>query len=122
MDAGKRTGLCSTSQIKSGERIMSGTRLPKEHELNLLKKLSSDDAYRARFENSPADALKEIGVPDSTVSSLDPASLKPGQLADKSAIADAHSKLDQQSLLGHACMVFPMLRLNYGGGSPDKAV
>lgn len=93
---------------------MSGTRLPKEHELNLMKKLSTDDDFRTRFEKSPAEALKEIGVPDSAISALDSASLKPGKLADKSAIADAHAKLDQDALLGHACMVFPMLRLNYG--------
>lgn len=93
---------------------MSGTRLPKEHELNLLKKLSSDDGFRARFEKSPTAALKEIGVPDAAVSALDAASLKPGKLAEKSAIAEAHAKLDQDALLGHACMVFPMLRLNYG--------
>lgn len=99
---------------------MSGTRLPKEHELSLLKRLASDDAYRARFEKSPADALKEIGVPDSAVAALDPASLTPGELADKTAIADAHAKLDQQALLGHACMVFPFLRLNYGDSTGDK--
>lgn len=93
---------------------MSGTRLPKEHELNLMKKLSTDDDFRTRFEKSPADALKEIGVPASDISALDAASLKSGKLADKSAIADAHAKLDQDALLGHACMVFPMLRLNYG--------
>lgn len=93
---------------------MGATRLPKEHELNLMKKLSTDDDFRTRFEKSPADALKEIGVPDSHISALDAASLKPGKLADKSAIADAHAKLDQDALLGHACMVFPMLRLNYG--------
>ena len=93
---------------------MSGTRLPKSHELHLMKKLSSDDGFRARFEKSPADALGEIGVADSDISALDPSALKPGKLADKSAIADAHAQLDQDALLGHACMVFPMLRLNYG--------
>ena len=32
---------------------MSGARLPKEHELNLLKKLSSDDGFRARLRKVP---------------------------------------------------------------------
>lgn len=41
---------------------MSGTRLTREHELSLLKKLSTDDDYRARFEKDPPAALKEIGV------------------------------------------------------------
>ncbi|MBX3698088.1 MAG: NHLP-related RiPP peptide [Dokdonella sp.] len=99
---------------------MKATRLPKEHELHLLKKLSTDDEYRARFEKSPSDALREIGVPDSAMADLDPATLKPGKLADKDAIADAHKKLDQESLLGHACMVFPMLRVDYGAPGSGK--
>lgn len=100
---------------------MSETRLPKAQELNLMKRLSTDDAYRARFEKSPIDALKEIGVSDSDIAGLDPASLKPGTLADKDKIAAAHARLDAAALGGHACMVFPFLRLNYGAGSGDKS-
>jgi putative modified peptide len=99
---------------------MSGTRLPKAQELNLMSRLSTDDAYRSRFEKSPTDALKEIGVSDSDIAALDPANLKPGSLADKDQIAAAHKQLDADALGGHACMVFPFLRLNYGAGSVDK--
>lgn len=96
---------------------MSENRLPKAQELDLMKRLSSDDAYRARFEKSPTDALREIGVSDSDIAALDPANLKPGTLADKDKIATAHKQLDAEALGGHACMVFPFMRLNYG----DKA-
>lgn len=82
-----------------------------------MKRLSSDDAYRSRFEKSPTDALKEIGVSDSDIAALDPANLKPGPLADKDKIAAAHKQLDAEALGGHACMIFPLMRLNYG----DKA-
>ena len=99
---------------------MSQTRLPKAQELNLMKKLSTDDAYRSRFEKSPVDALKEIGISDSDIAALDPTSLKPGTLADKDKIAAAHLQLDANDLGGHACMVFPFLRLNYGAGLGDK--
>lgn len=100
---------------------MSGSRLPKEQELQLMKKLSSDDAYRARYEKSPTDALKEIGVSDAQISALDPAALQPGKLADKADIAAAHGKLAEVNISEHVCLVFPMLRLNYGeGGSSDK--
>ncbi len=99
---------------------MSGTRLPKEQELNLLKKLSTDDDYRARYEKSPTDALKEVGVTDDQISALDPASLRPGKLAEKSDIAAAHSKLAEANLSDHVCLIFPLLRLNYGEGGSGK--
>ena len=98
---------------------MNKARLQKEHELNLLKKLSTDDAYRARFEASPTEALKEIGVPDAAVASLDSQNLKPGKLAGKDDIAKAHAKLDAENLTDHACMVWPLLRVNYGDAKPD---
>jgi putative modified peptide len=96
---------------------MNSTRLQKEHELNLLKKLSADDAYRARFEANPTDALKEIGVPDAAVAALDSQALKPGKLASKDEIAKVHAKLDAENLTDHACMVWPLLRVNYGESS-----
>lgn len=99
---------------------MSNARLPKAQELSLMQKLSTDDAYRSRFEKSPTDALKEIGVSDSDIAALDPANLEPGTLADKDKIAAAHKQLDAHDLSDHACMVFPVLRLNYGKGSDDK--
>ena len=99
---------------------MTASRLPKEQELQLMKQLSTDDGYRARFEKSPADALKEIGVSDDQISKMDPAALQPGKLAEKSAIADAHTVLSKDSLNDHACMIIPMMRLNYGDDGSDK--
>jgi putative modified peptide len=91
---------------------MSKARLPREHELNLLKKLSTDDAYRARFEKSPTEALKEIGVPDAAIGALPADSLKSGKLADKSAIADALKKLSDANTSDQVCLVVPFMRLN----------
>ena len=54
---------------------MNKNRLPREQELSLLGKLSSDDAFRTRYETDPRAALKELGVTDSTLASLDPAGL-----------------------------------------------
>ncbi len=93
---------------------MTGTRLPKEYELAVMKKLSTDDAYRARFEKSPSDALKEIGVSESHIAAMDPSNLQPGKLADKAAIAEAYASLDAENLTRHACMIWPLLRMNYG--------
>jgi putative modified peptide len=91
---------------------MGDTRLPKEQELDLLKKLSTDDAYRARFEKSPADALKEIGVSDATLAALPADNLKSGKLADKSAIAAAHGKLSDANTTDQVCLVVPFMRIN----------
>lgn len=91
---------------------MSNARLPKEHELNLLKKLSTDDAYRARFEKSPTEALKEIGVPAAAISALPADSLKSGKLADKAAIADAHKKLSDANTSDQVCLIVPFMRIN----------
>jgi putative modified peptide len=93
---------------------MSDTRLPKEQELQLLKKLSTDDDYRARFEKSPVDALKEIGVGDDAINKLDPVNLKPGKLANKDVITRAYKSLDELNLSDHMSMIWPMLGLNYG--------
>lgn len=100
---------------------MSDKRLPKEHELQVLKKLSTDDAYRAQFESDPAGALKAAGVPDEAITALDPESLKPGKLADKSVIADTHGKVDSENLNLHACMIFPVMRVDYGNAGGAKS-
>ncbi len=103
--------LLTTTQ---GETTMSDTRLTREHELSLLKKLSTDDDYRARFEKDPSGALKEIGVPDKEIAALDPANLKPGTLADKATLAAAHAKLSDTSVSDHVCLIVPFMRTNYG--------
>ena len=91
---------------------MTASRLPKEQELQLMKQLSTDDGYRARFEKNPADALKEIGVTDDQMSKLDRAALQPGKLAEKSAIADAHRKLSEANTSDHICLIVPFMRIN----------
>lgn len=95
---------------------MSNKRLPQEQELQLLKKLSSDDDYRARFEKNPAAALKELGATDTDISAINPENLKPGKLADKATILKAQEALQHQSISDHVCMVFPLMRLDYGAG------
>ncbi len=93
---------------------MSSVRLPKAQELQVLNKLATDDDYRARFEKNPAAALKEVGVDEATLNQLDPASLQPGQLADKAAIAATHAKLAEANMSDHVCLIVPFLRTSYG--------
>ncbi|MBL0162287.1 MAG: NHLP-related RiPP peptide [Xanthomonadales bacterium] len=91
---------------------MTASRLPKEQELQLMKQLSTDDGFRARFEKSPTDSLKEIGVSDDQISKLDRVALQPGKLADKAAIADAHRKLSDANTSEHVCLIVPFMRIN----------
>ena len=93
---------------------MSDTRLPKEHELALLKRLSTDDDFRSRFEQDPPGAMKEAGSPGAAIASLDPANLKPGKLADKATLAAAYTKLSEANLSDHVCLIIPLMRTNYG--------
>lgn len=93
---------------------MSNKRLPQEQELQLLKKLSSDDDYRARFEKDPAAALKEIGVSETDIANIGEENLKPGRLAEKATILKASNTLGQASVSEHVCLVIPFMRLTQG--------
>ncbi len=93
---------------------MSNPRLAKEHELQLLKKLATDDDYRARFEKDPVGALKELGASDSDLAAIDPENLKPGKLADKATLASTYEKLLEKGVSDHVCLIVPAIRSNYG--------
>jgi len=93
---------------------MSDVRLPRDQELQLLKRLSTDDDFRSRFASDPTGALKEIGVGDDAIAKLDPANLKPGKLADKDAIAAAHAQLNESGISDHVCLIIPFARLDIG--------
>ena len=43
-----------------------------------------------------------------------------GKLADKSVIAQTLKQLTEQGLSDHVCLIFPVLRLNYGDPGSDK--
>lgn len=91
---------------------MSNPRLPQEHELQLLKKLSTDDDYRARFEKDPVSALKELGIDDDTIAKLDQSVLAPCKLAAKSDIAATRANLLGKSASDQICLVVPALRVD----------
>lgn len=103
---------CSAAPtIYQGELPMNKQRLAKEHELQLLKKLATDDDYRARFEKDPAGALKELGASDSDLAAIDPENLKPGKLSDKATIKKTYETLDRANVTDHVCMIMPLMRI-----------
>jgi putative modified peptide len=96
-----------------GGDLMSNTRLDKEHAVTLLDKLSSDDDFRSAFEKSPTEALRSLNIPESAISSLDPARLEPSPLEDKSVYARAKQKLKTAKLSDEVCMIVPALKLKF---------
>ena len=68
--------------VQPTERYAS---LSREHSLALLHKLSTDDGFRSRFEQKPAAALAEMGVPHETIVNLNAQCLTARTLAGKDA-------------------------------------
>jgi len=72
---------------------MADSSLSREHSLALLHKLSTDDGFRSRFEQKPAAALAELGVPHDTIVNLKATCLAPTTLAEKGHFVQAHQEL-----------------------------
>jgi putative modified peptide len=96
---------------------MSDAVLTNEQSIKLLRELATNKGFRERFEEKPAAALVEIGIPHETVINLKAACLAPMKLAD--------SKVFQRALEEHVhnaaqlclSMVTPQLRLEGAGPS-----
>jgi len=88
--------------------------LSREHSLELMQKLATDDGYRSRFEQRPAAALAELGVPDETIANLNPLCLVEVRLADKERFVEARKQLGEAA--AHVCvgMNIPTVALDFG--------
>ena len=93
---------------------MSDASLTHEQAQKLLKELSSNDVFRQRFEEKPAAALVELGIPHETVINLNAACLAPIKLAGKSVFGDALSALSTADSNSCLTMISPQLRLDAG--------
>lgn len=77
---------------------MADSKLSREHSLALLHKLATDDDFRSRFEEKPAAALVELGVPLEIIVNLRASCLAPITLADKKHFADVYTKLNSAAI------------------------
>jgi putative modified peptide len=77
----------------------------------LLDRLATDDNFRTLFENKPAKALFDMGVPAETVVELNAACLCPRQLVGKDQFQDAAKRLDEAALTAYADMQVPKMSL-----------
>ena len=86
--------------------LETNAKLSREHSLALLHKLANDDGFRSRYEQKPAAALAELGVPHETIVNLKGSCLAPATLADKTHFVQAHQELS--SAAADTCLgMFP---------------
>jgi putative modified peptide len=72
---------------------MADTSLTKEQGLLLLGKLAQDDAFRAHFEQKPAEAMFRMGIPPDLICCLPAKCLCPAKLGSKDAMEEARKGL-----------------------------
>lgn len=92
---------------------MADSTLSREHSLALLHKLSTDDGFRSRFEQKPAAALAEMGVPHETIVNLKATCLAPSTLADKTHFVQAHQELANAAAEACLSMSSPNSKLDF---------
>ena len=93
---------------------MADSKLSREHSLALLHKLATDDGFRGHYEQSPAAALAELGVPQETIAGLKASCTKPTTLAPKEHFADAHQELAHASSNACVGMFVPSIKMDFG--------
>lgn len=91
---------------------MADSRLSREHSLALLHKLASDDAFRSRYEQNPAAALAELGVPQETIVNLKASCLASTTLAAKADLLAAHAQLSAAAADQCLAMMVPTVKLD----------
>lgn len=79
--------------------------------LDLLDKLSSDDAFRRRFEQDPKSALSEAGIPAEHVATFPADHLAPTALADKEFFMAERTRVENDIAAEYLCMVVPNPKL-----------
>lgn len=92
---------------------MQNGKLTRDESIALLKKLSSDDAFRAEFAKDPAAALKQIGI-GGDLTALPQSSLAAAPLPPKDQFQQALSDVMESGVSDHICMIWPALKLTYG--------
>jgi putative modified peptide len=94
--------------------LQTNAKLSREHSLALLRKLATDDDFRSRYEQKPAAALAELGVPLETIVNLKASCLASTSLADKKHFQTAHSELINAAAGACLQMIVPSLKMNFG--------
>ena len=99
---------------------MQNGKMTHDEAVALLRKLSSDDVFRAQFEKDPATALKQIGMAAADVDASPSSALSPAPLPPKEQFREALGQILESGASDHICMVFPFLKLTYGDAGGTK--
>ncbi|HEU4663769.1 MAG TPA: NHLP-related RiPP peptide [Dokdonella sp.] len=91
---------------------MTDAVLTNEQTLKLLLELATNDGFRRRYEEKPAAALLEIGVPAATIANMSAACLVQCTLKPKSDFLEAHQQLQNNTFAAAQSMAVPNLRLS----------
>jgi len=94
--------------------LQTNASLSREHSLALLHKLATDDDFRGRYEQKPAAALAELGVPLETIVNLKASCLMARTLANKNHFLQAHVTLKDATAENCLDMIVPNAQLNFG--------
>lgn len=86
---------------------MSDSSLTNEQAQKLLHELATNDMFRTRFQEKPAAALVELGIPHETVINLNAACLIPLRLAAKDDFREAHQQLVENQATHTESMIIP---------------
>lgn len=96
---------------------MADSKLSREHSLALLHKLANDDGFRSRYEQKPAAALAELGVPHETIVNLKGSCLAPATLPNKEHFQAAHAQLATKAVNESLTMIWPSVKMDFGSSS-----
>jgi putative modified peptide len=94
--------------------LQTDEKLSREHSLTLLHKLATDDDFRSRYEQKPAAALAELGVPLETIVILRASCLASTSLADKAHFQSAHAQLAAAAADQCLVMIVPTVKMDFG--------
>jgi len=90
---------------------MKDAELTEKQAAELVRRLASDDAFRSLFENKPAKALADMGVPAETIVELNGMCLCPAPLASKDQFKDALERMDAEVLATAGKMTPPKMSM-----------
>lgn len=93
---------------------MADSKLSREHSLALLHKLANDDGFRNRYEQKPAAALAELGVPHETIVNLKASCLSAQNLASKEHFRAAHAEWAAAAAEQCLMMNWPTIKMDLG--------
>jgi putative modified peptide len=92
---------------------MSDAVLTHEQAIKLIRELETNGAFRQRYEEKPAAAMLELGIPATTIANLPAACLAPQTLTvSKDTLEKTRQALQSQSATTAQSMAIPNIRLS----------